>query len=138
MILSLFTIAVACFCVLLHYVIGSPFGSEYFSGRPLSFYGAFIARKHKIYEENELKRLSDKFNSLIPTTAADKVEELEAKINAQYRPNPYNMFGCCPICFFTWVSIILWAIILVIIGNNLLLLPLLVPVSVVISNRIKL
>jgi len=156
----LITIGVASLCCLIHYVIGSPKGAEYFGGRPLSFYGRFITKLYAKHEDKENNRLDSKkaavkvkldtkfekifkevapndFNAYILIAQNEYDKEMQA-IEHQYRPNLANMLGCCTICFFTWVSLISWVILLFILNANLLLLFLLVPTSVIIANKIQL
>ena len=156
----LITIGVSSLCCLIHYVIGSPKGSEYFGGRPLSFYGRFITKLYAKHEEKENNRLDAKkaatkikldakfekmfrevpksdYNAYVLIAQSEYDKEMQS-IEHQYRPNIANMLGCCTICFFTWASLIAWVILLFILNANFLLLFLLVPTSVIIANKIQL
>jgi len=154
------TLGVASLCCFIHYVIGSPSGPEYFGGRPLSFYGRFITKVYAKHEDKETSRLNAKkiaakvrmdakfeeyFKKFKPSDLKDFIANAQMEydkelqnIEHQYRPNIANMFGCCTICFFTWVSFIAWVILLFVLNLNLLLLFLLIPPTVIIANKIQL
>ncbi len=150
------TAAVAKF---LHYCIGSPVQGEFYTGRIFSFYGNFISKKYNEFETKEHHRVYNNYNAwkhdFDLTLQANlenksfeetqyiykdyllKVQSVYEDIENNKRVNPYSALGACPICFSTWIALIMtffYIIFVPIAWYWILLIP---PTSVILSRYIS-
>lgn len=155
-VLSLMTAACIKF---IHYCIGSPVQDDYYSGRIFSDYGRFITDKYKEWEESEYRRVwanynewkqkrDDKLNEDLKNLSATEAEsvydeylqQVDAVFNSvtdNMRANPYSMLGACPICFGTWIALIMWIFFVIFVPLPLWFVLIGAPTSVVLSRYIK-
>jgi hypothetical protein len=153
--LILITAAAAKF---LHYCVGSPIQGEFYTGRIFSAYGRYISKKYNDFEKKEHSRVWSKYNIWKVERDAALNEELKNKtveesqiIYAQYlmqveamfndvennkRVNPYSSLGACPVCFSTWVSLLLSVFYIIFVPIAWYWLFLLPPAAVILSRYI--
>jgi hypothetical protein len=127
---TLLIIITAAVCRFLHYCIGSPIQGEYYTGRIFSDYGKWISKKYLAFEEKEhsrvwadylqWKKLADKKLSedlenkteeqakLVYYEYLQRVDAVFNDVENNKKLNMYSGLGACPICFSTWVSLIMF------------------------------
>ena len=149
----------ACAIVFLHYCIGSPIQGEYYTGRIFSAYGAFISKRYLHFEQKEKMRVWAKYNAWKQQRDKELNEELQNKtatectdIYVEYldetdkkykeventmKNNPYSMFGACPICFGTWVSIFTFTFFIIFVPLPWWYIFIGTPAAVILSRYIK-
>ena len=142
----------------IHFIVGSPAGNEYETGRIFSAYGRFVTDKYvneyntesvriwSKYEDWKAKR-DEKLYEDLEKDGADKIElqkqytdEVEAmleRVETWRRPNPWKALGACFICFGTWAACFIWSVLVPYLGIPVLLFPFLVAGSVVVANRVE-
>jgi hypothetical protein len=160
------TIMIGAAISFLHYCIGSPsFDPDTgnpvtHSGRIFSIWGRFIASRYIQSENKQNDRIRANFyawqqkriiqheremENASPLEQHNLIEQLQkdienAKIEfeSKRKPNPWMAAGMCPICFGTWVSLVLWLFVPIMFGINPAFVIFGIPTSVIISNRLKL
>ncbi len=159
MMIFIYILVVACCIKFLHYCIGSPIQGEFYSGRIFSSYGRWISYKYNDFEEREKKRVYSVFETWkhamdiklqndLKTAAQTETEAIYKhfvetvdkeykRIEHKMKPNPFSMLGACPICFGTWVGLILWTAICLLNPFQLWWILIGSPTSVVLSRYIK-
>lgn len=159
MIIFAYIICVAFFIKFLHYSIGSPIQGEYYTGRIFSFYGGFISKLYKQWEEKESKRvwqiydnwkaqkdceLNQKLQNASLSESDAIYKEYLKEIEYQYKTvetdmktNPYSMMGACPICFGFWVGLFVWILICIFNPLNYWFIVLGSTTSTILSRYIK-
>lgn len=159
--LSLITLTIfsACIIVFLHYCIGSPIQGEFYTGRIFSAYGKFISKKYLDFEQKEKQRVWSKYNAWkhnkdieLNTQLLNKTAEEADKIYRQYleqidivyndvennmKNNIWSMFGACPICFGTWISMITFIFFVIFVPLPWWFIFIGTPAAVIISRYIK-
>jgi hypothetical protein len=149
----------------LHYCIGSPSidtetgNPVTHKGRIFSIYGRFISSRYILFENKEDARTRSNFNawqqkriieheremeSASPLEQHNLIEQLQkdiektkADFESRRKPNPWMAAGMCPICFGTWVSLVLWLFVPIMFGIEPGFVIFGIPTSVIISNRLK-
>jgi len=131
-----------CFATFLHYCIGEPRhghdGSDFKAGRIFSFYGRFVAIRYQRAYIKENERINGIFQSEGAKSNGNISDEKEFEILSSFRPIIWQALGACPICFATWINLIVFAILLPVFGMSLFWGLLLVPTATIISGRIRL
>jgi Fe2+ transport system protein B len=129
--LSLITLTIfTAFAIkFLHYCIGSPVQGEFYTGRIFSAYGAFISKLYLDFEAKEKNRVWAIYNAWKQKRDKELNEELQNKtaneadtiykdylqqiqhvykdVENNMKNNPWSIAGACPICFGTWISLII-------------------------------
>lgn len=149
----------ACAIVFLHYCIGSPIQGEFYTGRIFSFYGKFISEKYNQFEANEKKRVWDKYliwkdkqnrileknfegktaeeSEVIYKEFIQRVDAVYNNVENQMRANPWSMAGACPICFGTWIGLIISLFFVIFVMLPWWYIFICTPAAVIISRYIK-
>lgn len=158
--LLFFIFTAACSIVFLHYCIGSPIQGEFYTGRIFSKYGKFISDKYNQFERKEKERVWAKYNDwklhrdqklnedlqnksaeesqLIYSEYLQQVDAVFNTVEDNMRANPYSMLGACPICFGTWVALLIYIFFVIFVQLPAWYIIVGVPASVVLSRYIKL
>jgi len=149
----------SCAISFLHYCIGSPIQGEFYTGRIFSAYGKFISDKYNAFEAKEKKRVWDEYlnwkqkrNLLLEKELKNKsAEESEIiykdflqqvdlvynNVENNMKSNPWSMLGACPICFGTWISLLISLFFVIFVMLPWWYIFICTPAAVIISRYIK-
>jgi hypothetical protein len=153
------TIFIAFAIKFLHYCIGSPVQGEFYTGRIFSAYGKFISKKYLDFETKEKKRVWDKYLDWKAKRDQYLVKQLEGKTAEQseiiykdfleqvdlvykdvennMKNNYWSMAGACPICFGTWISLIISLFFVIFVMLPWWSISICTPTAVILSRYIK-
>lgn len=159
--LSLITLTIfTAFAIkFLHYCIGSPVQGEYYTGRIFSAYGKFISKKYLDFEAKEKKRVWDKYlewkgkrnrylekqlenktaeeSEVIYKDFIEQVDLVYKDVENNMKNNPWSMAGACPICFGTWISLIISLFFVIFVMLPWWSIFICTPTAVILSRYIK-
>lgn len=152
-------IVTAAVCKFLHYCIGSPIHGEFYSGRIFSDYGKWVSRKYNKFEIKERRRVWDEYakwkeerdktlNAKLENKTIEQSNEIYneylTQVDAVYntvednmKMNPYSALGACPVCFSTWIALVLFVFYVIFVPLPIWWVFIGAPASVVLSRYIK-